>query len=689
MANTVLHLDFETRSEISLRDVGPVEYARHPSTEVIAVAWAKGENDVSTWHYGEGSLESIRIDLPAGAVIAAHNAAFERAIWNGLLVPRFGFQYLPISRWRCSAARAAHLGLPQSLEGLAEALRLDVVKDSAGRKLMLQMTSPSSVTGSENLFGESGAVYRESRSEFERLAEYCATDVEVERAAMDKMGPMPEAELAVWMLDQKINQAGLAIDRRLCRSAIRIVSDQTRQRCAKLAELTEGTVTKPTQGQRILKWLSAHGVDLDSLAADRVDTALRRTDLLPEVREVLEIRRDTAKSSVAKFARMLQRSESDGRMRDNLRYHGAFTGRWAGAGAQIQNYPRGGNDDIDELAGAFNEGDSDLLSLIFGDPVTCAKNVLRGAIVAPPGRRLLVWDYGQIEARVLAWLAGEAWKVKAFEDIDAGNGVDIYKLAYARSFLKDPLKVTKDERQIGKVEELALGYQGGPGAFVAFAELYFLDIADYYDQLSKQFSDEFGQAAEAYQQRGNRSGIARRTWIAAEAVKICWRAKHPRTTKLWYGLEDAAVRCVQTGERTRYGKIRFLRHGCFLKCVLPSGRALSYFRPRLDDSGFKPQVCYLKTKDGRLLYEKTYGGKLTENVVQAIARDVMVYGMQQLDAAGFRLVATVHDEAVCEESETNVDARLAEGQRLMEMKPKWADGLPLVADGFVAKRYRK
>lgn len=691
-----LHLDFETRSEVSVRDVGPHAYATHDSTEVIAMAWiienTKGElHDVDTWHFAEGP---IRQPILGEFMIHAHNAAFERCIWNEILVPRFGFAYQPIKLFRCSSARAAMLGLPGSLDQLAEALDLETKKDKEGGKLMREMTVPVNYLESPNMFGEVGAIYRDRKTDFERLAEYCATDVEVEVLADEAMGPMPDRELKVWLLDQQINSRGIRIDRYLCDAAIQIVTDVTERRASFLDELTGGVVTAATQPERIREWLKSRNVDTpNGLGADIVDALL--SDQLPGdengkvVRRVLEIRRDTAKSSTAKFRRMLDRSQTDGRMRDNLRYHGAFTGRWSGSGAQIQNYPRGKVKADEELADTFLDRDEASIELLFGDPVDAAKSILRGCLIPAEGKKLLVWDFGQIEARGLPWLAGESWKLDAFREIDADKSLpDIYERSFAKSFDGNPMNVTNDERQVGKVCELALGYQGGPGAFVSMQKIYRMDIADYFDTLVKMFPETASKAEDAYNRRGVGSGIDEQTWIAAEICKLNWRAKHPRTVSLWHGLEDAAIEAMKNG-KSKYEKVRFQRHGEYLKMILPSRHVISYFRPSIDENGYKPQLAYRGTLDGRLIRRVTYGGKLAQNATESVARSAMVDAMFRLDGAGFDIIGTVHDEIICECDESIADEKLIEGKRLMETNARWSDGFPLVASGDVMNRYRK
>lgn len=624
----------------------------------------------------------------AAFVIAAHNSAFEREIWNRVLVQRHGFRFHPIQRFECSAARAAMLGLPNSLDGLASALNLAIAKDSEGRTLMLETTSPKCVIDTPNLFGEVGAVFEESPDKFRRIAKYCERDIELEIEASRIMGPLTPSERAVWLMDQKINARGITVDRELCAKALKIVGSEIVDRCANLGKLTGGFITGPMQHQRFVTWLNSQGVPVHSAAKDVVATLLEG-DLPPVVREVLEIRRDAAKSSTAKFFRMLQRSEHDGRMRDNLRYHGAFTGRWAGTGAQIQNYPRGNFEDASILIDCFLNHDADMVEMMYGDPVAVAPSILRGCLTAAEDKTLLVWDYRQIEARVLPWLAGEAWKVKAFADLDKDPSLpDLYKQAFADSFDTRIDLVTKDQRQAGKVCELALGYQGGPGAFVSMAKIYRVEISEYLDELREKFPDVAANALKAYNERGTRSGIPKRTWIAAEIVKINWRKRNPKTVRFWRDLQDAAIEAMEKG-KSSVRNIRFVRTERFLKCILPSGRALSYFRPSLSYDGKRASLHYWQTKGGRLVRIDTYGGKLAENITQAVARDIMAEGMHRLEKSLFEMLGTVHDEVIAENDVIDAEEKLQLGRGLLERRPSWARSLPLSVDAFASRRYKK
>lgn len=686
-----LHLDFETRSVVDVTVVGPAAYAAHPSTEVTAMACTIEHPDgrlekLPTWYRTCG--RKLKQPLKGKFILAAHNAAFEREIWNRVCVARYGFEPQPIDLFSCSAARAAMLGLPQSLAGLAQALGLATQKDAEGRRLMMETTTPKAVLDKPNLFGECGPVFEESPDKFRRVAQYCERDVEVEIAADTAMGPLTPTERIVWLMDQRINARGITIDRELCAKTLKMLGGEILLRSASLGKLTGGAVTAPTQPAALVNWLATQGIEVHSVAKDIVATLLEG-DLPPLVRTVLEIRRDSAKSSTAKFDRMLSRSEHDGRMRDNLRYHGAFTGRWAGSGAQVQNYPRGNYEDATDLIDTFNTGDVDTVELFYGDPIAAAPSILRGCLTAAPGKSLLVWDYKQIEARVLPWLAGETWKVKAFAELDRDPTLpDLYKRAFSDSFRTPVYSVTKDQRQAGKVCELALGYQGGPGAFVSMQKIYRVEIADYLGELCEKFPDVARKATEAYDRRGRGTDIGKATWIAAEIVKINWRKRNPATVRYWYGLQDAAIEAMERGESS-VRNIRFIRTERFLKCVLPSSRALSYFRPYVSYENNKPSLSYWHTKDGKLLPTNTYGGKLSENITQAVARDVMAEGMHRLERNDFIMLMTVHDEVVAEEETKLSVGRLAVGSKLLERRPRWAKSLPLAVDAFAARRYKK
>lgn len=321
------------------------------------------------------------------------------------------------------------------------------------------------------------------------------------------------------------------------------------------------------------------------------------------------------------------------------------------------------------------------------------RDAVRGCIVAPPGRKLVVADLANIEGRVLAWLAGEDWKLQAFRDFDAGAGPDLYKLAYSRSFGVPPESVTKDQRQVGKVQELALGYEGGVGAFVTFAAAYGINLeamAEHaVDALPPALKDEAARAL-IWTKKNKRStlGLSDRAWVVCDAFKRAWRAAHPQTVSFWAELDQAAEQATcQPGETVECRRLALRRDGKWLRIRLPSGRFLCYPDPAIEDSG---KLTYSglhqsSRKWGRL---QTYGGKLAENATQAVSRDVLAYAMPSIEEAGYPIVLTVHDEILAE----TPDAPEFNAQHLaalMTAGHPWSEGLPLAAAGFEAYRYRK
>lgn len=340
---------------------------------------------------------------------------------------------------------------------------------------------------------------------------------------------------------------------------------------------------------------------------------------------------------------------------------------------------------------AIHGGDPALIEMLFGPPLTVVADLLRGMICAPKGRQLYVADFAAIEGRGIAWLAGEQAKLDLY-----ARGADVYKYQAAQMFGTSPDAVDKDGRQIGKVGELALGYQGGVGAFLAMAKTYGLKIGGYYDRIWPAMQVEYREAAlKAWDERGKRSGIAERTWKAAEVVKVAWRAANPRIVALWRDLEDAAIAAVQQpGTTHAAGYIRFKKAGSFLWCQLPSGRVLCYPYPSLREvttpwGAKRTQLVYRYTDQFTKQWTEgpTYGGSLAENVTQAVARDIMAEAMQRVDTAGYEVILTVHDEVV---SETAADfGSVDEFRKLMEVVPTWATGFPIAAEAWSGVRYRK
>lgn len=655
-------LDFETRSGADLRDVGVDVHVSHPWADIWFVGYAIDDGPVSclTPHAAVFVLNKI---ANGTCRIIAHNAQFEWQVWNTILTKKYGVPPVPISRFICTMATGYAMALPGSLENMSAALGIQNGKDLAGGRLAVQMASPRRIENNQ-------PIWWDDAEKLERLQTYCTQDVVVEREIFTRLRPLPAAEQAVWELDASINRRGIYIDAKAGAVASEVVGVEQGNSAARLWVLTNGEVNGPSEVQKLKAWIERQGVALSSLAKQEVIDALATDDLPPQVAEALQIRQAFAKTSTAKIRRMLDGRSANGRLRGTLQYHGSGTGRWAGRMVQPHNMPRPTIEqtEIEEILDYLGSHDAqtstEYLRVFHGPPLVRVADCLRGLICAAPGNSLCAGDYSNIEGRALAWLAGEQWKVKAFADFDKGVGHDIYLLAASRIYKKPVETFTKKspERQIGKVAELALGYQGGVGAFQTMAPTYGVKIPDH----------------------------------EADAIKTAWRELHPNIKRYWYNLEDAAVKAVQhpgvaVSTGPAYARISFKVKGSFLWCLLPSGRALCYPYPQLKECespwGLKNQLLYMTVDDRTRQWSRTetYGGKLAENITQATARDVLVHSMFRVEEAGWRLVFHVHDELVAETQTGKLDDFLT----LMRIPPPWATGLPIAVEGWQGVRYRK
>lgn len=654
-----LFLDLETYSETPIKN-GAHRYAE--DAEILLVAWAWDDEPVVVWDCtganGWASMAPVlqqMIDRASEVVI--HNSSFDRTVLRHCGVE------VPLDKITDTMVLALQHSLPGSLGQLCDVLGVDAdkAKDKDGKKLIHLFTKPRP----KNV--KLRRATRETHpDEWQRFVEYARLDVDATRAIYGQLPRWNDSlsERHLWRLDQRINDRGVSVDTGLARSAIRAFERAGRSLAARTALLTGGKVKSATQRGALLDYLrDVHGVDPDDLTGGTVKKLLD-SDLSAEARELLQIRQQAAATSPAKYTALLGAVSSDGRLRGTVQFCGAArTGRDAGRIFQPQNLPRTPDwfdEEVQDITvRAFKADVEDLLWENVSD--RCAMSV-RGCLVAEGGSKLVIADLSNIEGRVLAWLAGEQWKIEAFEAYDRGEGPDLYKVTAGRILGKDPADITKDERQTqGKVPELAGGYQGGVGAYRKMGGKVF-DAMD----------DE-----------------------AIEEIVHAWRRAHPATKRLWYSIEGGAKQAIrEPGESFDVrGLLRFdvaedVMGRPWLRVRLPSGRYLCYLRPRIDeDSG---QILY----EGMNQYTRqwsvleTYGGKLTENIVQAIARDVFFSGMRRAMEGDYFVVLRVHDELVCEvpDSDAYSSAGLA---KHMSANPGWALGLPLSAAGFECYRYRK
>jgi len=643
-------IDFETRSKVNLKLCGAQVYSEDLSTEVLCLAYRLPGAKKRLWNQGDAEPLDLMDYIESGGDVEAHNAAFEFAIWNNVLAARHGWPPLRLPQLYCSAAAAAAASLPRALGQVGEALGLPITKDLEGHKLMLKMSKPREPTKNNP------SIWHDSPEKRQRLGEYCLDDVSSEEAVSAAVRPLSPAERRVYLLDQRINQRGVYVDKGSLESAKALVEEQKAKLIGELQRITRGELKSPTELKTMQLWLDVRGVTLPNMQKATLVEAVKNTED-PVVRRVLKIRLLLGKASTSKLDAMLRTRSKNGRIIGTLLYHGASTGRWTGRLIQPQNYPRGNVKNLYALIDCINMRDLDFLETVYGDPMAAISSSLRGMICAAPGNELTCSDFSAIEARVLAWVAGEKWRLQVFKE----DG-DIYVSSYSSMFDVPESAVNDDQRQVGKTAELALGYQGGVNAMIQFG------------------ADKIMSADQM------------------EEVKNKWRAKSPRIKKFWYAVEQAAIEAVETpGLVTQCGvgcKIRFKMVGKYLYCQLPSGRMLSYYDPQLKISKTPWQTEKLQlscmvvdSKTKKWIRRKSYGGLLTENVVQAIARDFMVNSMLNLEKAGYKIIMTVHDEIVSENKAGF--GSLDDFNNIMSEPPEWGRTMPLAVDGWRGVRYKK
>lgn len=691
-----LHIDLETRSIVDLKKSGVYVYAEHPSTDVWCAAYTVNDEPVKLWKIGDPVPDEIQDAVRDVWEIVAHNANFEITLWNSVLAPKHGWPVPAITQWRCTMAMALAMSLPGSLDNAAGALGLDTRKDAKGYRVMLQMSRPRKINADETF------TWWDDSDKLETLHTYCKQDVVVERELEKRLMPLSIDELQTWHLDQIINARGVYVDEKLCLAAKKIVGQAQERLDQEMKLVTDYGVKACSNVAQLARWVTDKGFPTESVDKEQIKVLLARKDIPDDVRRALELRKEAAKASVAKIDSLLSGMQADKRARGLLQYHAASTGRWGGRRFQPQNIKRPNIKNVDLAIESVLSGDIGQIDMLYGDPLSVVGDCLRGMICAPKGTRIIAADYANIEGRVLAWLAGEEWKIQAFRAFDNRTGSDLYRLAFSKAFGVPVEKVDSSMRQIGKVMELALGYQGGPGAFQTMAKGYGLDIGDSFDLISEQAGEiVFKKASAAWFSRGKYSGMPERTWRAAETVKILWRDAHPNIVGFWWELDKAAVEATQNpGLTITCGRIKMRIKGSFLWLRLPSGRALCYPYPKLvmkdmpwEDEDGKPARREVFTYKGVDSYTRkwedcyAYGGLWAENVTQATARDILSDAVKRLEGAGYPVILTVHDEIVCEVPKHSGSTE--DFCRIMAEVPEWAKGCPIAVEGFEAERYRK
>jgi DNA polymerase len=617
----VLHRDFETKSAVSLTTVGAWRYAADPTTEILCVGFAIDDGPVRIWIPGQPiPTEFLEAARDPRWLVVSHNDQFETAIETRLLHPRHGWPLIPRECHRCTMAAALANALPGSLEGAAAALGLGLHK----RK----MPKPE---------------------ETEQLHQYCAWDVEIERELYRRLPPLSPAEQRLWTLDGVVNERGFRVDRELAQAALEIVRAEQAAIRAEIAVLTEGSITSPNQVARILTFARERGHEMQRLGKRNVGAVLAGNPS-DDVRRLLELRRDGAPAAARKLDSLFAGLDPDDRLRGTLKFHAAATGRWSGNRFQPQNLKKPKVKDLDAAVEAVMSGDINRVRAL-GAPLDVVGDISRSMIVAASGHVLFIADFSAIESRVLAWIAGEEWKLEAYRRSDAGEGPELYCLTAAKVLGRPVTPDDQAGRDTGKTCDLAFGFGGGLGAWRRF------DSSDTHtDADIIQFKNE-------------------------------WRRAHGATVKFWNALETAARRAIRGRQRVTLGALAAELEGSTLYITLPSGRRLAYPEARIGPGKFEgaAQVIFKDNARGAWKDVRGWRGSFTENVVSGISRDLLAAAMIRLEAAGYAIVLHVHDEIV---AEVPIGHGNLEGfQQLMIESPGWASGLPIAAKARISKRY--
>lgn len=649
-----LHIDIETYSSVDITSAGAYKYAESLDFEILMMAYAFDDEEVEIVDFAQGEVMPQRLAeaLTNPEVLKfAHNANFERTC-----LKQIGFD-IPIEQWRCTAVMSAYCGLPLHLDGVSKALKLgELSKDASGKALIKYFSMPVKPTKING--GRTRNFPHHDLEKWENFKKYCIQDVVAEREIERRLlkYEMPQSEIHNYILDQKINDRGILIDLEMASNAYDIDQKYTEEITKELQDLTG--VENPNSASQLKEWLGVEMQrDVETLSKTVMPELINEAGKGSNAAKVLSLRAKNSKTSVKKYTAMLNCACDDNRAHGLFQFYGANrTGRWAGRLIQLQNLPQNHIDDLELARNAVLSGDYTYINMLYDDIGSILSQLIRTAFIAKENHTFAVADFSAIEARVIAWLAGEQWRLDVFQT----HG-KIYEASASMMFGVPIEQIGKgsDLRQKGKVAELALGYQGGVGALKTMG--------------------------------GERMGLSE---SEMKSIVDKWRKANPAIVELWGDIEICANRCVKTGRQqiSDFRGLVFETDGNVMTIELPSGRKLFYQQPIISKNRFdKPSLMYMgmdqvKKTWGRV---ETYGGKLVENIVQAIARDLLADSMLRLDKEGLELVMHVHDEVVAEVPETNAETLLNKMYAIMGAEISWAKGLPLSADGYLTKFYKK
>lgn len=726
-------MDFETQSEAPLKKTGAYEYSMHQSTIATCLAFKVSGSDKvylfdyyqmqkSYWDYPKRFREVFENWLrDPNVVFTAHNAFFEQVIFRNVLSRKLKWPQIPIRKFRCTAAKAAACAIPRNLDGAGQVMNLTTQKSFEGHRVMMKLCKPTSawtkwhekvtklfVKGTIKTWAEAYEICgpeplkmhtpETAPEDYKALYEYCKQDVVTEELLDESLPDLNHKEQDLWFLDQEINFRGVQVDIPVVKKISTIMAKESKTMVKSLDTLTMGLVSSGNARNQILEFLELDGIKLPDLKAKTVDDFLKNGKVTGDAKKLLEIRRALSKASTAKYQKFLLCAASDGRVRDLYLYHSASTGRWGGKNVQPQNFPRGVIKDTDAAIEHIKTLDVEMLKLLYGENLMpLFSSVLRGMFIPTKGHELFVEDFNAIETRVTFWLANHKKGLELFR-----SGADIYKVMAAEIFKKSILEITDDERQVGKAAVLGCGFQMGWRKFKTAA----------WDVYRAHVDVPTAKKAVAAYRKQN--------WPVAE---------------LWDNYNNAAIFAIENpGKKYRVGPIYFFVKNDFLWIQLPSGRRLAYKTPSVEfgevfiegeakpvgyyknrmrfDEELKDYVPQERREDDKIFQAKkikyyavnhklkkdetpipkwgretTYGGKLTENIVQAVARDLLAETMPRAKRAGFEILMHSHDELVCEAKIGTFKPEWF--KKVMSTPPKWAPDLPLKTAGWVGGRYQK
>lgn len=645
-----LSVDIETFSSVDLGKSGVYRYAESEDFEILLFGYSVNGSPVRVVDLacGENLPEEIRKAISDPTVMKwAFNAQFERICLSRFLGMPTG-EYLDPVSWHCTMIWSATLGLPMSLAGVGTVLGLEKQKLTEGKDLIRYFCVPCKATKVNG--GRTRNLPEHDWTKWERFKSYNLRDVETEMEIQKKLSrfPVPENEWRNYCLDQKINDRGVALDMELAHRAVQC-DNQYREFYLRQAREITG-LENPNSVLQLRDWLWERGVELDSLSKNAVQDLLPDTD--GDVRKVLSLRQELAKSSVKKYTAMENLVCRDSRGRGLIQFYGASrTGRYAGKLLQVQNLPQNHLPDLETARALVQSGNFDALEMLYDSVPNVLSELIRTAIVPKRGCRFIVSDFSAIEARVLSWFAGEQWRLDTFT-----QGGDIYCASASQMFGVPVEKhgINGELRQKGKQAELACGYGGSVGAMKSMGAV--------------------------------RMGVKEEE---LQPLVDAWRQANPRIVQFWWEVDRAAKTCVKQHVPTQVGKLRFEYQSGILFIQLPSGRRLAYAKPRMGENRFGGEaITYEGVGTGRKWERlETYGAKCVENIVQGTARDLLALALLRLEEAGYPVVMHCHDEAICEVPIGQ--GSVEEVNRIMAVAPEWAEGLPLKADGFETEFYKK